>query len=289
MTVALATCKALPDLDVDDQRLYRALQQAGVPTEIVIWDEDADYSKYSLCVIRSTWDYVPRREEYVAWAEHVASQTALWNPAPLVHWNSTKAYLQEMQAKGIPIVETQWFSAGSVVDFQAVLQESGWAEMVVKPIISAAGNDTFRLDRETVKLHQKELDALLVARDVMVQPFMGTVHTSGELSFLFFNNEFSHALQKVPSPNDFRVHEHRGGTTRRFDPLQSHIDFAAACLQQVPWPTLYARVDVMLDDQGQLLLSELELTEPSMFLAYDPAAAERFAQAIQQRLGVLTG
>jgi glutathione synthase/RimK-type ligase-like ATP-grasp enzyme len=287
MTIALATCKKLPHLDVDDQRLHQALRQANIPTEIAIWDDVVDWSKYELCIIRSTWDYVPRYDEYIAWTEQVAAQTTLWNPAPLIRWNSTKAYLQELQIQGIPIVPTRWLEAGNPGDFTGLMAENGWTEIVVKPLISAGGNDTFRINPETLKTYQTELDNLLAERDLMAQPFMPTVQSTGELSFLFFNNEFSHAVQKLPSADEFRVHEHRGGMIRSYDSPKEYIDFAFQCLKQAPWPTLYARVDILLDEDGRPLLTELELTEPSMFLAYDPASPHRFAQAIQKQLSLL--
>ena len=40
------------------------------------------------------------------------------------------------------------------------------------------------------------------------------------------------------------------------------------------------RVDLVRADGGEPLLLELELTEPSLFLAHAPNAAQRFAQAI---------
>jgi hypothetical protein len=54
---------------------------------------------------------------------------------------------------------------------------------------------------------------------------------------------------------------------------------AEAALELAPEPALYARVDLL----GGLVL-ELELVEPSLYLSFDPAAADRFAAAIAARL-----
>jgi hypothetical protein len=47
---------------------------------------------------------------------------------------------------------------------------------------------------------------------------------------------------------------------------------------------LYARVDLVADDEGWLLM-ELELVEPSLYLSYDETTASRLADAIQRRVG----
>lgn len=283
ITVALATCAALPALDADDQHLYRAMQALGIPTEVVIWDRETDWSRFSACIIRSTWDYVPRREAYVAWAEHVATQTALWNPAPMIRWNSTKAYLKELADQGVPIVPTRWIQAGSAVDIVALVMETGWNEVVIKPVISAGGHDTYRLNRLSLLEQRTELDALLAERDLMVQPYMASVATTGELSLAYLDGEFSHAVRKLPGTGEFRIHEQRGGTTHLYQPSLIEQAFADTLIRQLPWPSLYARVDILLGADGEPLLTELELTEPCMFLRYAPPAAQRFAQAIQKK------
>jgi len=285
MTIVLATCAALPELDLDDQQLAHALKAADVPFEIQVWDDPAvDWGKYAMCVIRSTWDYVPKRDQYVAWAETVASQTALWNPAPLIRWNTDKTYLRELADKGVPVLDTEWLARGSNIDFCSLLEEKGWAEAVIKPVVSASGKDTYKVSTETWPTIEAEIQALLQTRDLMVQPFMRSVATEGEWSFLFLNGEFSHAVAKRPRAGEFRVQEHLGGIFEALLPTAKQLECAEAVMRQVSWPSLYARVDMMLDEQGQLRLSELEMTEPSMYLAFDEQAPERFAQAILQRL-----
>ena len=285
MTVVLATSSALPDLSQDDQLLYRALQASGVPVEIAVWDDSAvDWSQYELCVIRSTWDYVPKREQYVAWADHVASQTQLWNPAPLIRWNTDKAYLKTLEAQGVAIVPSVWLGRGSQVDIANLLQDKGWTDVVIKPVISAGGKDTFRVTPQNLAVQRDEIQTLLAGRDMMVQPFIASVKTTGELSLLFFEGEFSHAVAKVPAPQEFRVQEHLGGANQPVQTTPAQREFAVQILKELPWPALYARVDIMIGNRGELLLSEMELTEPSMYLAYDDKAAVRFAEAIQRKL-----
>jgi hypothetical protein len=42
---------------------------------------------------------------------------------------------------------------------------------------------------------------------------------------------------------------------------------------------------IVRDAEGQYLLTELELVEPSLFFRHDPAAADRLAAAVMNRVG----
>lgn len=288
MTIALATCRALPVLDLDDQLLHRALKAARVDTEVVVWDDPAvDWGRYALVVIRSTWDYVPRREAYLAWAEQVASQTILLNSPALLRWNTDKAYLRELEAAGLPVVPTLWAKTGTPMAQIQLPEDSLWDELVVKPSVSASGNDTHRVSRGDWQAGMEALQLLLAQRDVMIQPFMPTVQTVGEYAFLFFNGQFSHAVLKRPKAGEFRVQEHYGGHNQQVLPTSIQLVFASNVLASLPESTLYARVDAIEDADGQLLVSEVEVTEPSMYLALDEQAATRFAGAVQERLRLM--
>lgn len=287
MTIALATCRALPELDSDDQLLYRALLDADIKTEIAIWDDETvDWSQYEMAVIRSTWDYVPHRDAYLAWAEKISKQTALWNSPALLRWNTDKRYLKDLETEGIQIVPTVWGSAGSVMDEIALPADKEWDELVVKPAISASGNDTYKISRADWLTRMPALQSLLSEKDVMVQPFMKTVQTVGEYAFLFFNGEFSHAVLKQPKLGEFRVQEHHGGHNQPIEPTLEQRRFAEKVMQSLPESTLYARVDAIMGESGQLMVSEVEVTEPSMYLVQDKQTPARFVAAIRERLQV---
>ena len=59
---------------------------------------------------------------------------------------------------------------------------------------------------------------------------------------------------------------------------------AARALQALPFETpLYARVDLIRDQQGEPVVLELELIEPSLFFPYSAGSAEKFAAAVVRR------
>lgn len=285
MTVVLATCRKLPELDKDDQLLYQALKQAGLSVEIAVWDDPVvDWSRYAMCVIRSTWDYVPRRAEYLGWAERVAEKTTLWNSPELLRWNTDKTYLKDLEDQGLPVVPTGWLPAGTDASAFQCPEGSLWDELVIKPTISASGQDTFRIKASGWGEALSQIQPLLSERELMVQPFMRTVQTIGEYAFLFFNGRFSHAILKRPKAGEFRVQEHFGGNNQPIQPTLAQLQFAQQVMDQLPAATLYARVDAIEDENGQLLVSEVELTEPSMYLSQDANAPGRFVEAIRERL-----
>jgi hypothetical protein len=67
--------------DTDMPLLVDALGRVGVNADVQPWDADIDWSAYDGVVIRSTWDYVERLDEFLAWA---AAVPRLANPAPMI-------------------------------------------------------------------------------------------------------------------------------------------------------------------------------------------------------------
>ncbi|BCL12803.1 ATP-grasp domain-containing protein [Micromonospora sagamiensis] len=288
--VALVTCTDLPDLEPDDRLLRAALAARGVHVDTVIWDApDVDWAGYNLVVIRSTWDYAVRRDEFVAWAHTVPR---LANPADVVAWNTDKRYLDALWAAGVPTVPTTWVVPGE----PGQLPERG--EYVVKPAVSAGSLDSGRYDLGDPEHRQLAADHLTrlgtAGRVAMVQPYLHGVDTAGETALLFAGGPtgpvFSHAIRKgamlagpdLPSEELFR--------TERIDPRTAtaeQLAVAERTLAAVPGGAerlLYARVDLIPGPDGTPVLVELELTEPSLFLGHAEGAADRFADAVVSRL-----
>lgn len=274
--VALLTCRRLPDLSPDDHPLREALLRRGVHVDAVSWDDpSASWSAYDAAVIRSTWDYHKRAGEFRDWLDSMVQLgTRLWNPAALVRWNIHKSYLPRLAAAGAAVVPTVMLADSSLV--RSVMREHGWQRAVVKPATSATA---FRTHAVT----EDEAGAIEPLEDVLVQPFMHEVTTEGEWSFIFIDGAYSHTAMKRPRDGDFRVQSDWGGSSGAATPPEALVRQAAAFLELVEEPWLYARVDGIVRD-GQLLLMELEMTEPTLFLALHPPAAERLADAILARL-----
>jgi len=289
--VALVTAAAARGTDEDEPLLLAALSAAGVAAEVVAWDDPSvQWARYDRAVVRSTWDYAGRRGEFLDWADHVGTLTQLLNGPSVLRWNTDKAYLRELDARGVPVVPTWWLSPGGEV----VLPDLP-GDVVVKPTVSAGARDIGRYPptgpgRAGAALLAGRL--LNAGRQVMVQPYIASVDHVGERALLFVDGRFSHAIGKdaiLTGTGERLFGEDRpelfaAQQLRPLDPSPEELAVAQAALRALelsPGDILYGRVDLVSRDDGKPLLLELELTEPSMFLrAGPPQAAVTFARAI---------
>jgi glutathione synthase/RimK-type ligase-like ATP-grasp enzyme len=280
--VALVTCAELPELDPDDRLLLSPLAELGVGADAVVWDDaGVNWGTYDLVVLRSTWDYPRRRDEFVAWARTVPR---LVNPADVVAWNTDKRYLGELAVTGLPVVPTEWIAPA---DTWALPARGDW---VIKPAVSAGSRDTGRYDigdrshRELATAHVARL--LAADRLVMVQPYLPAVDTYGETSLLFVGGEYSHAIRKGPmlaGPDVGVAGLYRAEDIEARQPTEVELQVGARAMAAVPGGAgrlLYARVDLIPGRGGDPLVVELELTEPSLFLGTAAHAPALLARAI---------
>ncbi len=118
----------------------------------------------------------------------------------------------------------------------------------------------------------------------MVQPFLPSVRSTGECSLVVIDGEVTHAWRRH-SPLDGADED-----VTLVMPEPNEIALAHAALAAAPGPVLYARVDMIHDQGGRPLLSELELIEPYLALQLAPDAAAQLADAIVRivRSGAVT-
>jgi glutathione synthase/RimK-type ligase-like ATP-grasp enzyme len=291
VSVALVTAAPARDLDDDLPPLTAALDARGIANEVVLWDDPAvDWARFGLVVVRSVWDYVARRDDFLAWAERTAAATALVNPPAHLRWSSDKRYLADLAAAGVPVTPTALAAPGEAVAWPDA------AQVVVKPAVSAGSLDTAKyriLDGDPVderggaEAHVARLHA--AGRVAMVQPYLDAVEGErGETALVFLEGRLSHACRKGPMlvpglevVGDLFVEE----DIRPATPTAAELAVAGAALAAVPGgPSLYARVDVIPDAAGDPVVLELELVEPSLVLRYAEGSADRVAAAIADRL-----
>ena len=280
-SIAFVTYRDLPHLTSEDQLVCSCLQRYGVTTHAVVWDApNVVWDSYDAVVVRSCWDYHLQPSAFSAWLTALEClQAPLWNPAPLLRWNLHKSYLRDLHAQGVAIPPTCWLDRGSHTNLGTLCAEHGWEEVIIKPAISATAYQTWRTTRTQAHHDQPGFAARLQHADLLVQQFMEPVVTAGEWSFVFFQKQYSHAVLKKAKVGDFRVQDDFGGTVEVGSPGLGLIEQAGQIINAIADPFLFARVDGIERD-GQLVLMELELIEPFLFLKSDPNAIERFARAI---------
>jgi glutathione synthase/RimK-type ligase-like ATP-grasp enzyme len=279
--LAWVTTQEARGRDEDEPLGLAALERAGVSVDVVDWDDHAvDWSLFDRVVLRSAWDYPQRLDEFSTWLEAVDAVTDLVNPPALVRWSLDKQYLAELAEAGVAITPTVFVSPGSPASFPP-------GGVVVKPAVGAGSVDaaSYRADEhEEATSHVARLHA--AGQVVLVQPFLRSIPEEGEWPMVFLDGRFSHAANKrvalpqagmvddlfAPETNAAHV-----ATAAQIEVARAAVDLVSARLGT---PT-YARGDLVRDDTGGFCVLEVELVEPSLFLAYaEPAAAERFAAVL---------
>jgi len=274
--VALLTGRTMPRDAPENGLVVAELAALGVGAEVHPWDEPLDWAAFGLAVVRTTWDYWDRHQEFIAWAQRVGKLTTLRNPAELLVWNSHKGYLVGLEASAVPVVPTRLVRRGASGAEQArALTAFGDGEVVVKPAVSAGARGALRT-RAADGASAGHLAGLTERGDALVQPFAESILSRGESSLVFFGGTFSHAVRKVPALGEYRIHEHHGGSVCPHTPSPAELAVAVAALAAAPTATSHARVDLVELPDGPAVM-ELELVEPELFLAHVPSAAARYA------------
>jgi glutathione synthase/RimK-type ligase-like ATP-grasp enzyme len=280
--VAFVTCEKLPEMYADDRLAADALRDRGVAVESAVWDDPAvDWSRYAGVVIRSTWDYHHRQDEYGEWLQRCAAGgVKLWNPPAAVLANMNKRYLSELAERGVEVVPTEYLDIRHGQNLRGMLQRRGWDEAVIKPAVSASAYRTWRTCLSTADRDQPAFEEDADLHEVLVQPHIEEITTHGEWSLVFFAGRYSHATLKRPAAGDFRVQQELGGSAAAAHPPEHLIHAARQILSISPSPLLYARVDGV-ERAGRFMLMELEINEPYLFLGMASDAPARFADAIE--------
>jgi glutathione synthase/RimK-type ligase-like ATP-grasp enzyme len=252
-----------------------ALAAAGAEVEPVTWTDPADLSGFDLVLPLVAWGYHLDYDRWLRFLEQAeAARPPLINPPGLLRWNGDKAYLSDLADRGVPTVPTLAVESCCDADLEEARRRFGGEWLVIKPPVSAAATGTHRLGPND------DLPETSRRRPMIIQPLIEEIAKTGEFSLMLFDGEYSHAVVKRPRTGDFRVQPHLGGVTLPSKPPPGGVELAKAALAAAPEKAIYARVDIIPDDDGVLRIMELELIEPALYLDLAPAAGPRFAAAI---------
>ncbi|MGW8121317.1 ATP-grasp domain-containing protein [Roseivirga echinicomitans] len=264
----------------EDQLVLSALEKKGLKAVRKSWaDPDFDWSATDKVLIRTTWDYFDRFDEWQQWLDLVSEKSTLINPVDLVRWNMDKHYLGDLQKRGINIPKTHYIEKGTTTSLKELHAKIGWEETILKPCVSGASRHTYKLNAKNIEAHESVFQSLIRDEAFMLQPFQKNIY-KGEISLMVMGGQFTHAVLKIAKPGDFRVQDDFGGSVHDYQPTQAEMDFAekavAACS---PSPYL-ARVDIIRDNNDELAIIELEMIEPELWFRLNPKAAEVLADCI---------
>jgi len=282
---AILTMDNLQDFECYDQLLVDPLTQLGWQVDFISWKaKDICWDDYFVVIIRSTWDYQNDVSAFFKVLEKIeASHAILENSLEIVRWNLEKTYLKDLEAQGIQIVPTHWYDKFDTHSLTKAFNYWNCEEIIVKPVVSANADNTFRIHTQRQLNDQLQLFSVFENRAYMVQPFIQNILKEGEFSTFYFNGEYSHSILKTPKQGDFRVQEEHGGSLLKIEPEVTLKDISLKILQQINPTPLYARLDFVRNKNNEFCVMEVELIEPSLYFNMDPQAAERFARVLDEK------
>lgn len=283
--VAVITWAGLPQGAESEQLLLPLLAASRLDARMVDWrNASVDFSTFDLIVLRSCWDYHLHAQEFAEWLKSTARAAPVLNQLDTVLWNSNKFYLRELGAQGIQIAPTCFVSGREQMNDRDLAQTQSWVKVVAKPAVSASAYRTRVFERRNLPLPE-ELSDLMDGKDFLLQQFIPEIQTQGELSFIYIDGVYSHAVCKRPAHGDFRVQQEHGGSAELFCPSAALLRQANQIAQAVPQVrgALYCRLDAVEQD-GKLILMELELIEPELYLGLAEGSSERLAAEIARKL-----
>lgn len=276
MRIAIATCRPLPEPDEDEPLLLEALAKAGIDAEMTAWDDPRiDWRSYNACVVRSTWNYLDAPSDFIEWMQRVTVQTLLLNPANAMIPNVHKRYLHDLEMSGVKIVPTTVLEKGMVIE-----SLDGFADepVVIKPAISAGSWLTRKFTADQFEDAKAFANENLESQDMLVQPYLESVERRDEIAWSWIDGQVTHGVRKAP-----RFDEGYEDVSEAVYPTDQDRALISHIVAQAPANLLYARIDLM-ESNGEWLLSELELIEPSLFFKQNPAALNVFISALQRRV-----
>jgi len=271
----------LDELFQEDRLLLDGFNRHGFQAQSVVWNDTAiDWNQFDIALIRSTWDYLDEQEEFLQVLSQIEdSSCRLFNPLAAVRWNIDKRYLFDLEKWGIPIIPTWLASDVESSDFSMMFGgEQHEQTVILKPTVGLGGSGSRRVSLPALADTLSSLNVNQPQQEYLVQPFIGSILTEGEWSFIYFNRELSHVLLKKPAPNDYRVQGIYGGTVQAADPLPQDLSQAEAVIAKLPLDVLYTRLDfVRVGDH--LSVIEVELIEPILSFNLVPESIERLVHA----------
>lgn len=275
-----------PDAFEHDLLLAAIRAGLGGAAELVDIDWRApleELGTFDLAYLGTPWDYTEAKDEFLArLGELEAAGVIVCNPLEVVRWNADKLYLQDLAQRGAASIPTLWPKAPDAAEIMAAFDHFGCERLVVKRRVGAGavGQDSFSRDNPPPADWRMDQPA-------MVQPFLPAIQSEGELSFIFVGGAFSHALIKRAAEGDYRIQSLYGGREVPFNPAPADRAAAEGVMAMLPFaqPPLYARIDMVRLDDGELAVIEAELIEPYLYPEQGPDFGTMLAKAMLERLG----
>ena len=269
----------------EDGLIQNELEKLGLKVTRKDWnDKKFNWEDAKILLVRSTWDYFHRFKEFKKWIEEVKSKSKLINTYEQINWNFDKNYLKDLDQNNINIPASVFIKKGETTSLQDHMNKNRWDCIVIKPTISGAGRHTYKVDKNNVSEINKNFLKLIQDEDFIIQEFQKNIISKGEVAVVLINGEYTHSILKLAKKGDFRVQDDFGGTIHNYEPTQEMIEFAQKSIKTLSPTPVYARVDIIWDNNNKMAVSELELIEPELWFRNNPSAATKIAKVLKEKV-----
>ena len=266
---------------LEDELLQTALEKKGLRVCRKDWaDPKFNWKNTEYAIFRTTWDYFERLDEFYCWIEKTKHKTKFINSSEIINWNIDKHYLIDLEKNNINIAPTKFIEKEKNISLSQLFTQTEWTEAVIKPTISGAAMDTHRIKVSEYTKYEHIFQKLIAEKNMLFQQFMNNILLNGEISLIMIGQKYTHAVKKTAKKGDFRVQDDHGGIVENHTATKEEILFAERCLKACPYKPMYARVDIVYDNENNLALSELELIEPELWFRNNPKSATLLAETI---------
>ena len=272
----------------EDALVQEALESENLKTIKKDWNDSSfNWSNTKTALFRSTWDYFDQFFNFNKWLHHVHNQCLLINSYDQINWNLDKHYLEDLKNWGLPITESLYVNKNSNTVLKNIVNQKNWKHIVVKPTVSGAARHTYSLKNEEIENFQTKWLSLTNKEDFIVQEFQNNVITKGEIAVILFGGNFSHAILKKAKKGDFRVQDDFGGTVEMINPSKDIIQLAEKTIKKLNPTPIYARVDIILNNDNKPVIIELELIEPELWFRFKEDSAKKLGFLVKELLNNL--
>ncbi|MEL7199220.1 MAG: hypothetical protein AAGL10_12975 [Pseudomonadota bacterium] len=261
--------------------LAPAFAVQGLELNVIDWEAPMEaFAGIDLVQLGTAWNYQDKSDAFLAKLDALSAQGIhVCNAPDIVRWNITKTYLRDLQQRGAKTIPTIWLDNADKSDAEAAIAQFGCKKLVVKRQIGAGAEGQELLETGEIA------DGWHFNKPAMLQPFLPAIAEQGELSFIFIDGELSHTLRKRAASGEYRIQSLYGGVEEKHSPSHREVSQAEAIIAALPFETpLYARIDMLGDENGDMALMEAELIEPYLYPEQGPELGERLGVAINKRV-----
>ncbi len=271
--IAIVSCDKWLGKVKEDELLKFELNKLFVDVDIISWqDESVNYDKYDAVIIRSLWGYQDYIEEFMVYLNKLKkNKVNVFNSVDILKDNLNKhEQFKILDKYEIPHIETFFLKNDELDKISKISKEH--KDLVVKPIISGSGNNTFvisdTIKKNNIKVEEVKSKFIGVLNDInnylMVQPFVKEID-EGEISVVLIDNKISHVVVRNTSVFNDKGSIMVLGLDTMDEKMKSIVDKCSNIKEYSD--ALYMRVDLIkIDDTYKVM--ELELVEPQLFLGF---------------------